>query len=82
MDKKEIGRRDFMKSTLTGFGGLFFLPQLDTKQELRVVEAKGKEKKFVYRTLGKTGIKVPVVNMGVMNTDNPNWFAWLLIPVW
>ena len=72
MVKKLIGRRDFMKSTLAGFGGLFFLPQIDAKQELRVVEAKGKEKKFVYRTLGKTGIKLPVINMGVMNTDNPN----------
>ncbi len=72
MDKKLIGRRDFMKSSLAGFGGLFFLPQLDMKQELRVVEVKGKEKKFVYRTLGKTGIKLPVINMGVMNTDNPN----------
>ena len=72
MSKKMMGRRDFMKSTLAGFGGLFFLPQIDMKQELRVVEAKGKEKKFVYRTLGKTGIKVPVISMGVMNTDNPS----------
>ena len=72
MRKKLIGRRDFMKSSLAGFGGLFFLPQLDMKQELRVVESKGKEKKFVYRTLGKTGIKLPVINMGVMLTDNPN----------
>jgi predicted aldo/keto reductase-like oxidoreductase len=72
MSKKMMGRRDFMKSTLAGFGGLFFLPQIDKKQELKVVEAKGKEKKFVYRTLGKTGIKVPVISMGVMNTDNPN----------
>src|SRR4030042_7122726 len=72
MEKKLVGRRDFMKSTLAGFGGLFFLPQIDTKQELRVVEAKGKEKKFVYRTLGKTGIKLPVISMGVMLTDNPS----------
>ena len=72
MSKKVMGRRDFMKSTLAGFGGLFFLPKIDLKQELRVVEAKGKEKKFVYRTLGNTGIKVPVISMGVMNTDNPN----------
>jgi len=72
MDKKLIGRRDFMKSTLAGFGGLFFLPQIDLKQEIRVVDAKGKEKKFVYRTLGKTGIKLPAINMGVMLTDNPN----------
>lgn len=72
MLKKMMGRRDFMKSTLAGFGGLFFLPQIDKKQELKVVEAKGKEKKFVYRTLGKTGIKLPAINMGVMLTDNPN----------
>jgi len=72
MKKKLIARRDFMKSTLAGFGGLFFLPQIDRKQEVKIVEAKGKEKKFVYRTLGKTGLKLPVINMGVMNSDNPN----------
>ena len=72
MRKKVFGRRDFMKSTLAGVGGLFFLPPVKSKAEVRVVEAKGKEKKFVYRTLGKTGIKVPVINMGVMNTDNPS----------
>ncbi|MDO9547436.1 MAG: aldo/keto reductase [Candidatus Marinimicrobia bacterium] len=31
-----------------------------------------KQRKIVYRTLGKTGIKVPVISMGVMNADNPN----------
>jgi predicted aldo/keto reductase-like oxidoreductase len=72
MRKKLIGRRDFMKSTLAGFGGFFFLPQINAKQEFRVVEAKGKERKFVCRTLGKTGIKVPVINMGVMNTNDPS----------
>jgi len=70
MGKKLVGRRDFMKSSLAGFGGLFFLPKIDMKQELRVVEAKGKERKFIYRTLGKTGIKLPVISMGVMNTGN------------
>jgi hypothetical protein len=72
MGKKLIGRRDFMKSTLAGVGGLFFLPSFDWKQEVRVVESKEKERKFVYRTLGKTGLKLPVINMGVMNSDNPN----------
>jgi predicted aldo/keto reductase-like oxidoreductase len=72
MGKKLIGRRDFVKSTLAGFGGLFFLPSIDKKQGLKVVETKEKERKFVYRTLGKTGLKLPVINMGVMNSDNPN----------
>ncbi len=72
MGKKLIGRRDFMKSSLASVGGLFFLPSLDMKEEMKFVEAKGKERKFVYRTLGKTGIKLPVINMGVMNTSNPD----------
>ncbi len=61
-----------MKSTLAGVGGLFFLPPIKSKAEVRAVESKGKERKFIYRTLGKTGIKLPVINMGVMLTDNPN----------
>ena len=72
MGQKLIGRRDFMKSTLAGFGGLFFLPPFHMKQEIILAEAKGKEKTFIYRTLGKTGLKLPVINMGVMLTDNPN----------
>jgi hypothetical protein len=67
-----IGRRDFMKSTLAGFGGLFFLPPNQGKQEVRVAQTKGKKRNFAYRTLGKTGIKLPVINMGVMNTNNPS----------
>jgi hypothetical protein len=30
-----------------------------------------KNRKFVHRTLGKTGIELPVISMGVMNADNP-----------
>lgn len=60
-----------MKSTLAGVGSLL-LPPFDLKLEVKGVESMGKEKKFVYRTLGKTGLKLPVVNMGVMNSDNPN----------
>lgn len=34
--------------------------------------------KILYRTLGKTGIKLPIVSMGVMNANNPNLLkaAW------
>jgi predicted aldo/keto reductase-like oxidoreductase len=28
--------------------------------------------KFIYRPLGNTGVKLPVISMGVMNTNNPN----------
>lgn len=30
------------------------------------------EENKIYRTLGKTGLKVPVISFGVMNSDNPN----------
>jgi predicted aldo/keto reductase-like oxidoreductase len=29
------------------------------------------DKKMIYRTLGRTGIKLPIVSMGVMNANNP-----------
>jgi len=70
--KKLIDRREFVKKTLAGLGGLYFLPAVDENQGVKFVEAKGKERKFIYRTLGKTGLRLPVINMGVMLTDNPN----------
>jgi predicted aldo/keto reductase-like oxidoreductase len=72
MEKNLIGRRNFMKSTLAGFGGFFFLSAIEKKPEEKLVDVNGKERKRVYRTLGKTGLKLPVINMGVMNSDNPN----------
>jgi uncharacterized protein len=72
MGKKLIGRRDFMKSTAAGLGSFFFLPGNGKRPEFRVGQSQGKEGKFVTRTLGRTGLKLPVINMGVMNSDNPN----------
>jgi hypothetical protein len=72
MNRRLIGRRDFMKTTLAGCGGLFLLSSEAKGQETKIVDSKGKERKFVYRTLGRTGLKLPVINMGVMNSDNPN----------
>jgi predicted aldo/keto reductase-like oxidoreductase len=72
MNRRLIGRRDFVKTTLAGCGGLFFLSSEAKGQETKMVDSKGKERKFVYRSLGRTGLKLPVINMGVMNSDNPN----------
>ena len=72
MSTNEIGRRDFMKSSLAGVGSFFFLPEKEPGSGVRAEAEKPGEKKVLYRTLGKTGIKVPPINMGVMNSDNPN----------
>ena len=72
MAENGIDRRDFMKSTVAGFGGFFFLASNEKKPEETIMEKTQKKQKFIYRTLGKTGIKLPAVNMGVMNSSNPN----------
>ncbi len=69
MSKKGVGRRDFLKSTVAGLGGFVYL---GAKAESSLGKAQEKaEEKITYRTLGKTGMKLPVITMGVMNTSNP-----------
>ena len=68
----KINRRDFLQSSVAGFGSLFVLPALDRRAEEGRGEKLKSQRKFTYRTLGKTGIKLPVITMGVMNSDNPN----------
>ena len=71
MVENGMDRRDFMKSTAAGFGGFFFLSAKEIKAE-ETTKKPPKEKKILYRILGKTGIKLPAINMGVMNSSNPN----------
>ena len=66
MSDNLIDRRNFMKSTAAGVGGFFLLGSYQNK-----AQAKETDKKIIYRTLGKTGIKVPVVSMGMVSAGNP-----------
>ncbi len=68
MPKKGMGRRDFMKGAAAGLGGLAILRSSAGQGEA----GKQPKGKVIYRTLGKTGIRLPMINMGVMNSDNPN----------
>lgn len=62
-----LNRRGFLRTGITGAAGIVaFSPILASGN------ATQEDKKIVYRTLGKTGIKVPVVSFGVMRADNPN----------
>ncbi len=67
-----IDRRDFMKNSAAGLGAFFLLSSNDPKPAEKGPAPKDGEKNYPYRTLGKTGIRVPVITMGVMNSDNPN----------
>jgi predicted aldo/keto reductase-like oxidoreductase len=61
-------RRKFLKNSLltvtgAGLAGRFYLPARQPSNQ--------EEDKFIYRTLGRTGIKLPAVSMGTNNTSNP-----------
>jgi len=63
-----------MKSTLVSVAGLPLLASNVLKQEEKVEEKGGKKRKFIYRTLGKTGIKLPVISMGGQMAIDPALF--------
>ena len=70
MRKKGMSRRDFLKFTAVGLGGCVYRGAQEKSSPAGSQEKKGE--KITYRTLGKTGIKLPVITMGVQNSDNPN----------
>jgi len=63
--RKMLSRRDFMKSSAAGIAGFMCLPSNWEKQNRNPPE-----RKFIYRTLGKTGIRVPVIGMGMLLSGN------------
>lgn len=66
--KSGKSRRDFLKKSAAGLAGAAVLPSLLIGEPKKP----GKKRKIIYRKLGKTGLKLPIVSMGVMNSDNPN----------
>jgi aryl-alcohol dehydrogenase-like predicted oxidoreductase len=65
---KKMGRRTFMKGASTAFLGLATAPLLISGPSCAEAE---KRAGVEYRTLGKTGLKVTDVGMGVMNCSDP-----------
>jgi predicted aldo/keto reductase-like oxidoreductase len=61
-----INRRSFLRTGIAGAAGIVALsPSL-------VEAASAQQQEYIYRTLGKTRMKVPVISFGVMRADNPN----------
>jgi len=56
-----ISRRDFLKSSFAGVAGYVGFPYRGKKRE-----KSPSERKLLYRTLGKTGIRIPVIGMGML----------------
>jgi hypothetical protein len=67
-----LKRRSFLKLGAASLAGMCVKPAVSSQQETPSAAEATKPQKFIYRTLGKTGIKLPIVSLGVMNSDNPN----------
>jgi predicted aldo/keto reductase-like oxidoreductase len=73
MEKKGINRRDFLKiSAVIGAGTLLVPDAVASSLGKTVVTGDGETGKIPLRALGKTGIQLPILSMGVMRADNPN----------
>jgi len=68
MSSENIGRRNFIKRISSSLLGMAVFPVLKPVSSLARTE---KMPPLEYRTLGKTGLKVTVVGMGVMNCSDP-----------
>lgn len=72
----ELKRRAFLKKGLTGLAAVGAVPGAVKAVAFGTAgagqaAAGGAQAKPIVRTLGKTGLRIPVVSMGVMNADNP-----------
>ena len=69
--KKSLDRRKFLKLSAAGAAGGFLAGggrvSASSLNNLSTVN----NSDIIHRTLGKTGMKLPVVNLGVMRVDNP-----------
>jgi uncharacterized protein len=64
---KNINRRGFLRTGIVGAAGMVAL-----SPSLISAASTGQQNDIIARTLGRTGMKIPVISFGVMRADNPN----------
>jgi len=76
MASRKMKRRDFFRLGLGGALGFLTSKAWSsggkTNLKLPFSPSSPEKYKLIYRTLGRTGLKVTAVSMGVMNADNPD----------
>ena len=60
---KDHSRRHFIRTGFSGLAGAALAPSV-FKMDGKFPDPQKKDRKFIYRTLGKTGIELPIVSMG------------------
>ncbi len=66
--KKDLPRRDFIKRSITGLAGIAAVPSLMSGSNKSLIKGK-KDVNFVYKDLGKTGIKLPITCLNGSSSD-------------
>ena len=66
MKRRTISRRDFIQSSAAGMAGIL----CGATAQPGWGDDRG-ERALVYRTLGKTGMRVPVIGMGILSAGTP-----------
>jgi predicted aldo/keto reductase-like oxidoreductase len=74
-DAKRMGRRSFLKAGASSLVGAAVVPSYLRSNISGTSPRSIKRENFIYRKLGKTGLELPIVSMGVMNAENPNLVA-------
>ncbi len=69
--QKSLNRRNFIKLSAAGAAGGFLAGGSNVNAASANNLSAAASNDIIHRTLGKTGMKVPVVNLGVMRVDNP-----------
>lgn len=64
---ENINRRGFIRTGIAGAAGIVAL-----SPGIVSAATSDQQKDVISRTLGKTGMKIPVISFGVMRADNPN----------
>lgn len=67
---KNRARREFIKKSILGIAGASMVPSLGITKSTDVKTIR--QGQLRYRTLGKTGLQVPMLSVGTGNINNPN----------
>jgi len=71
--QSDVSRRRFISTSLGSLAaaGMASLTPATILGQEKPESTESGPKEIIYRTLGRTGLKVPIVSMGVMNANNP-----------
>ncbi len=69
--QRSFDRRNFLKLSAAGAAGGLLTSAGPLRAATPHVTSRTAGNEIIYRTLGKTGIKLPLVNLGFVRSDNP-----------